>query len=654
MPIEAELLRQWTSSHFLNNLELILSHRRALSSARRADPGTTHHDQQMPRLSPTLIRQAASLNPLLPLLLRVCRDLTSARNELRWLQEHARETLAARKYSSHDRGVPLADLGRSLESAISTDASSGFAQTDEDSQSCRSSRGSEVTEQFIRKLPSTQVRRVYVNGKDKSIRRAEVRDTTFPVDFPDQEHASRRPIRIRSQRTLPFRKLPIPFIWKQPVLRIPKGTIGKSQSSESSKGSDVVDQSEKTLPTRRSHEAQKLMVRNVVKRSKGMPLQYILGTQPFGNLDILCRRRVLIPRPETEMYTEKVAKLLLSALTVVAPTPQPLLTERKKLRILDLCTGSGCIALLLHSILKPPDAHRDPKSPVLPPDIAIEIVGVDNSLAAQSQALKNLKHNIALGRLHPDAAEDVSFVKGHVLQIGAWARSGKELPDHIRNSFHAGPAKNDDSFDLMTPWDVVIANPPYLAPKDYSPGGKTEPSVRKYEPKEALVPSDPNSNLLNLPRLSPLLGDVFYMPLMHIARAVDAKLLIMEVGDSVQAGRVYGSVVTRHPQGHNRQFECWRDDGSVRVLPQRLSKKFDFMAEVDPEVSDRAFVVWMGPMAEWRQVHLGLTPPQAPLDEPSGVAHAHKQAAKPKEGKANKNGFKRVSLPSTNDVVENS
>lgn len=43
----------------------------------------------MPRLPPSLIRSAHSLHPLLPRLLRPCRDLESARNELRWLREHA-------------------------------------------------------------------------------------------------------------------------------------------------------------------------------------------------------------------------------------------------------------------------------------------------------------------------------------------------------------------------------------------------------------------------------------------------------------------------------------------------------------------------------------------------------------------------------------
>lgn len=43
----------------------------------------------MPRLSSSLLRHARHLHPLLPPLLRPCRDLTSARNELRWLLEHA-------------------------------------------------------------------------------------------------------------------------------------------------------------------------------------------------------------------------------------------------------------------------------------------------------------------------------------------------------------------------------------------------------------------------------------------------------------------------------------------------------------------------------------------------------------------------------------
>ncbi|RFU26690.1 hypothetical protein B7463_g9643, partial [Scytalidium lignicola] len=47
------------------------------------------------------------------------------------------------------------------------------------------------------------------------------------------------------------------------------------------------------------------------RRGRGEPLQYILGSQPFGDLDIKCRPGVLIPRPETEAYTAYISQLLL-------------------------------------------------------------------------------------------------------------------------------------------------------------------------------------------------------------------------------------------------------------------------------------------------------------------------------------------------------
>jgi len=55
----------------------------------------------MPRLPPNLLNYAHTLHPCLPLLLRPCRDLPSARNELRWLQEH----VIATKNTSKPRSV---------------------------------------------------------------------------------------------------------------------------------------------------------------------------------------------------------------------------------------------------------------------------------------------------------------------------------------------------------------------------------------------------------------------------------------------------------------------------------------------------------------------------------------------------------------------
>lgn len=66
------------------------------------------------------------------------------------------------------------------------------------------------------------------------------------------------------------------------------------------------------------------------KRSNLVPLQYILGNQPFGKLDIKCEEGVLIPRLDTEEWVLEATNLL------------------KNINIdnlIDYCTGSGCIGL---------------------------------------------------------------------------------------------------------------------------------------------------------------------------------------------------------------------------------------------------------------------------------------------------------------------
>lgn len=67
-------------------------------------------------------------------------------------------------------------------------------------------------------------------------------------------------------------------------------------------------------------------------RGRGYPLQYVLGTQPFGDLTIQCRPGVLIPRWETEEWTMELSKLVSS-----------------DVRGVDLCTGTGCIMFSLEN-----------------------------------------------------------------------------------------------------------------------------------------------------------------------------------------------------------------------------------------------------------------------------------------------------------------
>jgi len=176
------------------------------------------------------------------------------------------------------------------------------------------------------------------------------------------------------------------------------------------------------------------------------------------------------------------------------------------------------------------------------------------------------------------------------------------------NTAAAGTSeKNTFSLSSAETFDLVIANPPYVGPQDYELGGKTEQSVRDHEPKEALVPVASG----HLKSTSTLQSDLFYWPIYRIAQAVDAKLLLMEVGDSAQASRVSKILAQNHSyqpdlEHHRARIESWRDDGSVRVLPTRLTPSIDTQWEesTDPDISDRAVLVWSEQLADWRRQNL--------------------------------------------------
>lgn len=160
----------------------------------------------------------------------------------------------------------------------------------------------------------------------------------------------------------------------------------------------------------------------IVRRGQLEPLQYILGSQPFGPLDIKCRKNVLIPRWETEEWAMKVAEK----------------ANGKKLSVLDVCTGSGCVALLLkHQI----------GGPVAAVDLS------DDAIALAEDNRESLKL-------------DVEIQKGDVLQ----------------DNFYS------THFDK--PFDLVVSNPPYIPKEDYEApvsANGTERSVKLYEPRMALV-----------------------------------------------------------------------------------------------------------------------------------------------------------------------
>ncbi|MBU1125387.1 MAG: peptide chain release factor N(5)-glutamine methyltransferase [Candidatus Omnitrophica bacterium] len=93
------------------------------------------------------------------------------------------------------------------------------------------------------------------------------------------------------------------------------------------------------------------------RRMRGEPMQYILGTTEFMGLEFRVTPAVLVPRPETEIVVEKVIELV-----------KRLMCNGKRIKILDIGTGSGCIAVSL--------AHFLPYACIDAVDISIQALAV--------------------------------------------------------------------------------------------------------------------------------------------------------------------------------------------------------------------------------------------------------------------------------------
>merc|ERR1711939_623682 len=607
---------------------------------------------QMPRLPPALIRRAAHENPFLPLLLRVCRDLPSARNELRWLEDYARETVAARKRrlyhgqypdvkcASGDpgeqdlpgreirhevnilrEGVLVQNHGqmrsksvvqgngmpteRNFSTSHSPLAKAKWTWRESKSPAKKKAKSTSRvgdkkstpghTAGYINRIISTQGFRKHSAHKAPRVRRFESEVPKYMqlqsnrITNPGVDDAQSRAVNVQDtgerEVAMSYSTFPVPKTEPRAsnFLRDDSTTVdgarhGKSESNlQNSEADDL--------------SIRQLMTKAVGDRSRGMPLQYILGNQPFGSLDILTPGGVLIPRPETEVYTEEVARLLLRTIgEAVRAAEQAGSKNSRKVRILDLCTGTGCMALLIHSILKPPIPDITSRDR-WPSYYDLEILGVDMSPRAIEVAHENLQHNISKNLLHPDAASDVSFMKEDILNL-AKIDEGRTIREVFNSRPGARPGQNLDET-----WDVIVCNPPYISPKDYAAGGKTESSVRKFEPKLALVPNEEPSVHS---------GDLFYWPLTRLFKAVGARLLVMEVGDSKQAVRVHKTMARNFRSWAVLQdppvfFECWSDGGSLRPISVFGPEAGNSSRAKMENVPDRAMFVWSGSLAEWRQ-----------------------------------------------------
>ena len=161
-------------------------------------------------------------------------------------------------------------------------------------------------------------------------------------------------------------------------------------------------------------EAEEKYLNWIRQRAEHIPLQQLTGEQGFMGLTFSVNEHVLIPRQDTEILVEEVLKEL-----------------HDSMRILDMCTGSGCILLsLLHY-------SND-----------CEGLGVDLSAEALEVAGRNV-----LKVLTPEKAEHAHFLQS-------------DLFEKVEGKF-----------------EIIVSNPPYIASAEVE---KLMPEVRDHEPRMAL------------------------------------------------------------------------------------------------------------------------------------------------------------------------
>ncbi len=165
----------------------------------------------------------------------------------------------------------------------------------------------------------------------------------------------------------------------------------------------------------------------IEKRKKRIPLQLLTGKQNFCGLDFIVNEHVLIPRGDTEILVE-------AALKIIKPG----------MRILDMCTGSGCILI---SILAMTEGVRG--------------TGADSS----GEALRVAGEN------------------------GRWLLQKDKRPDWILSDLFSAFLQNRDkgSEEQFCKYDMIVSNPPYISSDVID---TLMPEVRDFEPRQALDGSD--------------------------------------------------------------------------------------------------------------------------------------------------------------------
>lgn len=196
----------------------------------------------------------------------------------------------------------------------------------------------------------------------------------------------------------------------------------------------------------------------VKRRCAGEPLQYILGEWEFYGLPFAVGKGVLIPRPDTEILVDTALKEIKRRKAAAGVTVNRVEAaagsegrDTKKIRLLDLCSGSGAIAVAISKN-----------------DDDTEVTAVEKSDEAFSWLIRNVELNRA----------SVRCVKGDIFDDSLLSAAADDKLGRRRDS---GSCPRQESVDNER-FDIILSNPPYIA-------SSVIPTLQKevgFEPREAL------------------------------------------------------------------------------------------------------------------------------------------------------------------------
>ncbi|MGP4788427.1 peptide chain release factor N(5)-glutamine methyltransferase [Psychrobacter sp. 1Y11] len=169
----------------------------------------------------------------------------------------------------------------------------------------------------------------------------------------------------------------------------------------------------------------------IEKMQQGIPLAYLTGSQAFWSLDFKVNAHTLIPRPDTEVLVEQVLEWIES---------NPIANNKGSKRLLDLGTGSGCIAISLAYELK---------------QLYWQVVAVDLSAEALSAAKQNASDN---------QLNNVEFIQSN------WY---EQLAINAKKRFH-----------------IIVSNPPYI--------DETDKHLQRLKAEPISALSAPNQGLADI------------------------------------------------------------------------------------------------------------------------------------------------------------